>query len=69
MKKERKPKLYFRHRDILNQIQIESTSFALYLHENMLDFFTDISDIAACLDCYSLTDAQEGLLSYSFDQQ
>jgi hypothetical protein len=31
-------------------------SFSLYLHENMMDFFTDIDEVANCLDFYSNTD-------------
>jgi len=67
MRKERKPELYFKHKDILNQTQLDKSSFGLYLHENMLDFFTDISDIASCLDIYSLTDFCESSVTYSFD--
>lgn len=67
MRKERKPELYFKHKDILNQTQLDKSSFGLYLHENMLDFFTDISDIASCLDIYSLTDYCESSVTYSFD--
>lgn len=54
-----KPELYFRHKDILNQVQLDKPSFCLYLHENMLDFFTDITEVADCLDIYSLTDSCE----------
>ena len=67
MCKENKPKLYFKHKEILNQVQIEMPSFGLYLHENMLDFFTDINDIADCLDTYSLCDACESRVTYSYD--
>lgn len=67
MKRDRKPELYFRHKDILNQIQLDKPSFSLYLHENMLDFFTDIGEIADCLDVYSHTDACESRVQYSYD--
>jgi len=67
MCKSKKPDLYFRHKDILNQIQIDKPSFTLYLHENMLDFFTDINEIADCLEVYSLTDSCESSVSYSYD--
>jgi len=33
----------------------------------MLDFFTDIDEIANCLDIYSLTDSCENQVSYSYD--
>ena len=69
MSKAKKPELYFKHKDILNQIQLDKSSFGLYLHENMLDFFTDIDEIANCLDAYSLSDACESQVSYSYDQQ
>lgn len=68
MKKEKKPKLYFKHKDILNQIQLEKPSFSLYLHENMLDFYNDIGDVANCLDIYSFNDRAEGKVQYSYDQ-
>lgn len=68
MKKEKKPQLYFKHKDILNQIQLEKPSFSLYLHENMLDFYNDIGDVADCLEVYSLTDQTEGKVQYSYDQ-
>ena len=67
MKKDRKPELYFKHKDIINQIQIDKPSFSLYLHENMLDFFTDINDIADCLDIYSNSDSCESRVTYSYD--
>lgn len=57
MARERKPELYFRHKDVINQTQLDKASFSLYLHENMLDFFTDIGEIADCLEVYSLSDA------------
>lgn len=33
----------------------------------MLDFFTDISDVADCLDVYSLNDSCESSITYSYD--
>ncbi len=53
---EKKPKLYFKHEEILNSTQIEKPVFSLYLHENMLNFYEDINDIADCLEDYSYTD-------------
>jgi len=67
MSRERKPELYFRHRDVINQTQLDKASFSLYLHENMLDFFTDIGEIANCLEVYSHSDACEALVTYSYD--
>lgn len=40
--------------------------FALYLHENMLNFFTDIDDISNCLDSYSFTDNVTSSLTFSY---
>jgi hypothetical protein len=62
-----RPKLYFKHQDILNQTQLDNTMVALYLHENMLNFFNDIDDIADCLDSYSFTDNVTASLTYSFN--
>ncbi len=67
MSRDRKPELYFRHKDIINQIQLDKPSFSLYLHENMLDFFTDIGDIADCLEIYSNSDFCERMITYSYD--
>lgn len=67
MTKDKKPELYFKHKDILNEISLDTPSFSLYLHENMLDFFTDISEVADCLDFYSVTDSCEGRVTYSYD--
>ena len=35
----------------------------------MLDFYTDISELADCLDAYSLTDSCESSVGYFYDQQ
>ena len=67
MTKEKKPELYFKHKDILNEITLDTPSFSLYMHENILDFFTDISEVADCLDFYSVTDSCENRVTYSYD--
>ena len=46
---------------------MEKSVFALYLHENMLSFFTDIDDVAECLDTYSLNDNITSQLTYCFN--
>ncbi len=67
MKKKNKPKLYFNHKDILNQIQLETPSFCLYLEQNMIEFFHDITDLAECYDAFSVTDYAESKVPYSYD--
>lgn len=67
MKRKNKPKLYFNHKDILNQIQLEPSNFCLYLQQNMIDFFADIDDLANTLDTFSLTDNLESRVPYSYD--
>lgn len=67
MLKKDKPKLYFKHKDILDQTQIESPNLALYMHENMLDFYSEIEDVANCVEVYSLTDYLESSVPFSFD--
>lgn len=39
---------------------------ALYLHENMYNFFNDIDDIANCLDTYSFTDNVTSSMTFSY---
>ena len=62
----KRAKLYFKHQDILNSVQIEKPTFSLYLHENMLSFFTDIDDIANCLDTFSYTDGISSQIQFSY---
>ncbi len=64
-----RPPLYFKHQDILSQTQLDSTMVALYLHENMLNFYADIDDIANCPESYSFTDNVTSSLTYSFNNQ
>ncbi|CDW87611.1 cell cycle checkpoint protein rad17-like [Stylonychia lemnae] len=67
MMRKNKPKLYFSHKDILNQIQLEPNSFCLYLHQNMLEFFNSVEDIANALDIFSLTDNLETRVPFNYD--
>ncbi len=38
----------------------------MFLHENMLNFFSDIGDVAKVLDVYSETDAICSDVTYSY---
>jgi hypothetical protein len=53
MNKEPRPKLYFKHYDILDSTLLEPSTMSLYLHQNMPGFFGDIGDLADCLETYS----------------
>mmetsp|Transcript_5345 Transcript_5345/g.4927 ORF Transcript_5345/g.4927 Transcript_5345/m.4927 type:complete len:199 (+) Transcript_5345:819-1415(+) len=66
---EKRPPLYFRHDEVLNQIQVDKPLFALYLHENMVNFFNSVDDIASCLEVFSYTDSITSSLTYSFNNQ
>ena len=56
MKRKDKPRIYFDHKQIINQILIESDQLNLYLHQNIPEFYGDISDLADCYDVFSLAD-------------
>lgn len=62
-----RPKLYFKHKDILNSVQLEKPAFALYLYENMHHFYSDIDDIANSLDEFSYTDNISAQTTYSYN--
>lgn len=66
MKKKPRPKFYENHLNILNKVQTESSTFSLFLYENMLDHFGDISDWAKVLEAYSLNDSLLNRNSYSY---
>lgn len=67
MKRKDKPKLYFDHKQVINEVPLGSDQLNLYLHENMLDFFGDMSDVADCLDVFSLTNYLENCVPFNFD--
>jgi hypothetical protein len=45
---------------------LEPQTISLYLHENMLNFFDDIEDIAKCWDVYSTLDGAKAKLEYEY---
>jgi hypothetical protein len=69
LKKKPQPKLYFKHEDILNQVQTEDTTFSLFLHENLIDFAGDIEDVAKILEVYSHNDAITSSARFSYAEQ
>lgn len=69
MKKQPRPKLYFKHEDVLDTTLLEPNTMSMYLHQNMPAFFGDIGDLADCLDTFSHQDEQRSRLNYSFAMQ
>ena len=54
MKNEKKrPKLYFKPKDVLEQSMREPSRFPLYLHQNMTQFYGDVGDMADELELMS----------------
>ena len=66
MKKKPRPRFYENHLEILNQVQTDSSTFSLFVHENMLDHFDDIADWANVLTTYSWNDAMLNRNSYAY---
>lgn len=64
---KKNPKYYYKHIDILEQAPCEKSSVSLYLHQNMLNFFNDIGEVADCLEVYSDCDNAQSQLTYSFN--
>jgi hypothetical protein len=60
------PRFYENHAKLLQQSLLEPTSISLYLHENMLNFFDDVEDIANCWDVYSSLDGAKAKLEYQY---
>ena len=54
----RKPKFYENHAEILSNTLLEDHVLSLYLHENMLNHYQDIFDVADCFDVYSHLDGE-----------
>ena len=48
-----RPKFYEDHAKLIQQTLLEPKTIALYLNENMLQFYGDIEDVAECSDIYS----------------
>jgi len=61
-----KPKCYFNHAEVMDSVMIERSSFSLFLHENLFNFFQDIEDVANVLDSYSLMDFVANSSSYNY---
>ena len=69
MNKVPRPKLYFKHQDILDSTLLEPSTMSMYLHQNMPNFFGDIGDLADCLETYSLQDSVLANTEYSYAMQ
>ena len=41
----------------------------MYLHENMLQFYQDIGDVANCMETYSTLDGHYASLEYQYGNQ
>ena len=50
---KQKPRFYENHAKLLQQSMLEPQAISLYLHENMLNFYDSVEDIANCWDVYS----------------
>lgn len=48
-----KPKFYENHAEVLNKTLLEDHVLSMYLHENSLNYYQDIEDVANCFDVYS----------------
>lgn len=66
MKQKKKPRFYEDHSKLLQQSMLEPTSISLYLHENMLNFYDSVEDIANCWEVYSALDAGRAKVEYQF---
>ena len=63
---EKRPKLYFDHAQVLDNTQLERPTLALYLHENLIDFFGDIGDLANTLEDYSMSEYVSSKIEYDY---
>ena len=61
-----KPKFYENHKNLLQQTLLEPNTMSLYLHENMLQFYQDIGDVADCMETYSTLDGHYASLEYQY---
>lgn len=66
---KKKPRFYDNHSKLLRQSMLEPQAISLYLHENMLNFFDNVEDIANCWETYSDLDGQRSKLEYQFGNQ
>ena len=65
-KSGQRPKFYEKHTAILNKTLLEDNVMSLYLHENMLNFYGDIEDIANTFEVYSSLDAGKAKIEYQY---
>ena len=64
-----RPKFYEDHAKLIQQTLLEPKTIALYLNENMLQFYGDIEDVAECSDIYSQLDGSYSRLEYQYGNQ
>lgn len=64
-----RPKFYENHKNIINATLLEPNTMSMYLHENMLQFYQDIDDVANCMDTYSCLDGHYASLEYQYGNQ
>ena len=63
---KQKPRFYEKHSELIGQSLLEPSVISLYLHENMLNFFNDVEDIANCWSIYSELDGIKSRLQYEY---
>ena len=61
-----RPKFYEKHQNILNKTLLEDNVMSLYLHENMLNFYGDVGDIAKTFEVYSELDSAKANIEYQY---
>ena len=54
---DRRPKLYYKPSEVIEQSMLEPSLFTLYLHQNVPQFFGDVADLADCLEFMSHQDS------------
>lgn len=45
--------------DVTEKVSVDPNTFVLFLHQNYLDFFTDIEDVEGAANCFSIADLFE----------
>ena len=63
---DKRPKLYFKPQEVLNQSMLEPSLFTLYLHQNMPQFFGAVEDMADELELMSMQDDVVNQVEYSY---
>lgn len=64
-----KPRFYENHNKLLQQSLLEPQAISLYLHENMLQHFDDVEDIANTFEIYSELDGAKARVEYHYSNQ